>query len=341
MDDLLAALDILVMKRGTGGFLKMTGTSPEWAAQIFPNAVSGEEVPEPFETFSFLDNFIADAESFWADNQSGRLKSGTFTEVDAAGTEYALVASAVCLGTRKLLLIELLGTFHEEQKKQLQMARENLLVKEYLEEQVRLRTAEIRQREEEIVFHLVSAAEFRDNDTGNHIRRIGLYSEAMAKALGWSEEAAEDIRIAAPMHDVGKIGIPDRILLKAGSLDPGELEVMRSHTEIGAQILGESKIPLLQMAREISMYHHEKWDGSGYPHGLAGEAIPESARILAVVDVYDALIHERPYKSAMSEEDAVALVVNGFCREVLQQLPMEFAVEAQKLVGISLEGSVG
>ena len=311
MHDLFAVLDIMVIERVADGSLKMTGTAPEWTANIFPNAVSGATMVEPFEKFSFLDNFTVDAENFWAENRIGRLKSGTFTEVDPWGTEYALKASAICLERKKLLLIELMGIVHEEQTKQLQLARENLLVKEYLEEQVRLRTAEIRQREEEIVYHLVAAAESRDADTGNHVRRIGLYSEAMARELGWSKGATEDIRIAAPMHDVGKIGIPDRILLKSSSLDQEEMDIMRSHTELGAHILGDSTIPLLQMAREISLCHHEKWDGSGYPNGLAGEAIPESARILAVVDVYDALIYERPYKSAMVENDAITKMKEG------------------------------
>ncbi len=180
-----------------------------------------------------------------------------------------------------------------------------------LEQEVRARTAEIRQREEEIALRLVWASEYRDDDTGEHIRRIGLYAAEMARNLGWSASAVDDIRVAAPMHDVGKIGISDNVLLKPGRLTPEEFEIIKTHTTMGAKILGGSDIPLLQLAERIALWHHEKWDGSGYPDGLAGEAIPQEARIVAILDVYDALSHDRVYRKAMPEEKVMAILKEG------------------------------
>ncbi len=180
---------------------------------------------------------------------------------------------------------------------------------EFLEEEVRARTADIRQREEEIALRLVSAAESRDKATGDHIRRIGLYSASLAKALGWEQQRVDDIRVAATMHDIGKIGISDGLMLKPDKFTAEEFEVVKKHTEIGAAILGGSDIPLLQMAEEIALCHHEKWNGSGYPRGLAGEEIPESARVVAIVDAYDAIKEPRVYDPARSEEEALAIMI--------------------------------
>jgi putative two-component system response regulator len=188
-----------------------------------------------------------------------------------------------------------------------------LLSRQYeqsLEQEVLARTARIREREYEIVMRLMSAMEFRDIETGGHIRRIGLYSAEMAKVLGWTAEAVADIQLAAAMHDIGKIGIPDRILRKPGSLNADEWKIMKEHTRIGTRILGRSDIPVLKLAKEIALSHHERWDGRGYPEGLAGEAIPESARIVAVADVYDALVNERRYKAAFPEEKALAIMLH-------------------------------
>jgi putative two-component system response regulator len=196
----------------------------------------------------------------------------------------------------------------------LERRRVTLLMREYeqdLEQKVRERTAQVRQREEQIVVRLLSAAEFRDDETGAHIRRIGLYSAVMAKELGWDHQAVDDMRLAAPMHDVGKIGVPDRILQKPGRLTAEEWEIMKTHTTIGGKILDDPDVPLLRLAREIALSHHEKWVGTGYPLGLSGEAIPESGRIVAVVDVYDALVHNRCYKPAYPEEEALAIIRDG------------------------------
>jgi len=177
-----------------------------------------------------------------------------------------------------------------------------------LEEEVRARTLDVRKREAEIVLRLISASEYRDDETGAHIRRIGLYSAALAEAAGWKPEATGIMRLAGAMHDVGKIGVPDNILLKPAKLSAEEFEVVKKHTEIGARILGGSEIPLLRMACDIALSHHEWWDGSGYPQGLAGEAIPESARIAAIADVYDALTSHRVYRPALPEDEAIRIM---------------------------------
>jgi putative two-component system response regulator len=153
---------------------------------------------------------------------------------------------------------------------------------------------------------LALAAESRDEETGEHIDRISERCYEMAKALGMSENEAELLRHASVLHDVGKIGIPDRILLKPGKLDPDEWEIMKTHAEVGASILAGSSSPFLQAAEEIARTHHERWDGSGYPSGLAGEEIPLSGRICAICDVYDALLSERPYKRAWPPAEALA-----------------------------------
>ncbi|AUN94489.1 HD domain-containing phosphohydrolase [Pseudazoarcus pumilus] len=159
-----------------------------------------------------------------------------------------------------------------------------------------------------IVQRLGVAAEYKDDETGRHVIRMSHYSRVLALAAGLGERVADEILHAAPMHDVGKIGIPDAILRKPGKLDADEWKIMASHVEIGARIIGEHETGLLALARRIALCHHEKWDGSGYPAGLAGEDIPIEARIVAIADVFDALTSERPYKHAWPVEEAVALL---------------------------------
>ena len=158
----------------------------------------------------------------------------------------------------------------------------------------------------ELIHRLASAVESRDAETGEHVHRIGRVCEQLALAIGWDAERAEMLRHASIMHDIGKIGIPDRILLKEGPLDAEEWEVVRGHTTNGADILAGSTNPLVQMAEEIARCHHERWDGDGYPAGLRGEEIPMSARICAVVDVYDALLSKRSYKDAWQLDDVIS-----------------------------------
>ena len=177
-----------------------------------------------------------------------------------------------------------------------------------LEDKVRQRTEELHNTRLEIIERLGRAAEFKDNETGLHVIRMSHYSRIIAAAMDFDEDWVDLIFHAAPMHDVGKIGIPESILCKPGALDAEEWAAMQQHPSIGAEIIGDHEDKLLQTAKEIAITHHEKWDGSGYPNGLKGADIPLSGRIIAVADVFDALTTKRPYKEAWPVEKALDLI---------------------------------
>jgi putative two-component system response regulator len=202
-----------------------------------------------------------------------------------------------------------------------------------LERQVRHRTAELEAARQEVMHCLARAAEYRDDDTGQHVIRVGRYVALIAQQLGFEERRVTMLEQAAQLHDVGKIGIPDSVLLKPGKLEPGEFDLikrhcdfgktiiqpmsddewktLRHHTHMGAEILGLPSSPIMRLAATIASSHHEKWDGSGYPLGLAGEAIPLEGRITAVADVFDALSSERPYKQAFGLEKCLGILEEG------------------------------
>ena len=213
---------------------------------------------------------------------------------------------------------------------------------DHLEQMVRQRTAELEYSRVELIWRLGRAGEFHDSDTGQHVIRVAYYALTIALAMGLNEKDARRIFLASPLHDLGKIGIPDNILLKPGPLTPDEWEVMKTHTKIGAEILrygfwsptsnGTSSAqemlgmleqlgmhvpstvelsPVCEMAAQIAESHHERWDGTGYPQGLKGEEIPLGARVTALADVFDALVSNRPYKNAMSEEEALEIIQRG------------------------------
>lgn len=177
-----------------------------------------------------------------------------------------------------------------------------------LECMVRERTEELNKTRLQIIRNLGRAGEFRDNETGRHVIRVSHYCRLLAQAVGMNDEDSDLIFQASPMHDIGKIGIPDNILLKPSKLTEAEMSIMRRHAVIGAEILGEYRSRLLDMARIIALTHHEKWDGSGYPHGLSHDEIPLVGRIAALADVFDALTSERPYKRSWPVEDAVEYI---------------------------------
>ncbi len=178
-----------------------------------------------------------------------------------------------------------------------------------LEFKVNERTKELRYTQYDIIRRLAQAAEFRDGDTGIHIIRMSQYAKKLGEALGLSEADCDLLHHASPLHDVGKIGIPDQILLKPGKLTTEEFEIMKTHTTIGAKILAGSDSPVMKLAEVIALTHHERWDGLGYPYGIAGDKIPFMGQICSVCDVFDALTSERPYKKAWSTDDAVAEII--------------------------------
>ncbi|MFT7673568.1 MAG: putative two-component system response regulator [Gammaproteobacteria bacterium] len=187
-----------------------------------------------------------------------------------------------------------------------------------LEAEVRVKTGEIRillgsyeNAYEEALECLSVAAEYKDPETGNHIRRIGEYAQLIAKELGWSKERQHLMLLAAPLHDLGKIGTPDSVLLKPGKLDSDEVAIMKQHAQNGYEILSSSKHPVMQAAASIARNHHERWDGGGYPRGLKGTEIPIEARITALVDVYDALRSKRPYKPEFDQQKTLSIMLDG------------------------------
>jgi two-component system, response regulator RpfG len=180
-----------------------------------------------------------------------------------------------------------------------------------LERQVLDGLREVEERERETMFRLAKAVEFRDLGTGLHLLRMARFAGLIADKLGMSDEDIRTIELAAPLHDIGKIGVPDAILLKQGRLSDAELLVMRRHPQIGYEILRDSHSRFVQLGSIIALRHHERWDGSGYPDGLAGEDIPQAARIVALADVFDALLSERPYKPPWSHEQALEHVTKS------------------------------
>lgn len=206
--------------------------------------------------------------------------------------------------------------------------------KDRLEELVEERTKEIRQTRLQVVQRLGRAAEYRDEETGNHILRMSHSAKMLAEAVGWDDYHCDLILHASPMHDIGKIGIPDNVLLKPGKFEPDEWEIMKSHAAMGARILEGDDSDLMLMARDIALCHHEKWDGTGYPNGLSGEAIPESARIAAICDVFDALTSIRPYKKAWTVEDAVNLLEENKDKHFEGRLVSAFVENLDSVIAI-------
>ncbi len=200
----------------------------------------------------------------------------------------------------------------KEKRKELQISEQQLekyaddLNKTILE--LKASHREIQEAYIDTIHRLALAAEYKDEDTGNHIIRISRYCTLIAEKLGLSAREVQNIRYAAPMHDVGKIGIPDNILMKPGKLTDEEFEIIKTHSTIGAKILANSKSKVLNVAEQIALYHHEKWNGKGYPQGLSGDNIPLTGRIVGLADVFDALTSKRPYKDPYSMEVAIDII---------------------------------
>jgi putative two-component system response regulator len=193
---------------------------------------------------------------------------------------------------------------------------------------------EVTRAHQDALFRLAVAAELRDDDTGVHIVRMGFIAEALALRLGCDAEWARMLRMAAPMHDIGKIGIPDAVLKKAGSLTPEERAIMNRHSEMGAEILGQSRIPLFSLAAEVALSHHERWNAGGYPKGQAGAAIPLSGRIVGVVDFFDALTMDRCYRPAFGDDEALAMLAAERSRAFDPEIVDTFLAHASEMIAV-------
>jgi putative two-component system response regulator len=222
----------------------------------------------------------------------------------------ALAAGAMDFVSKPFDLVEVLARVHNLLEVRL-LHKQLQETNEQLEARVRERTMHLQESYLETIFTLTRAAEHKDEDTGHHVQRISFYSRELAVRLGMAEAFIKLIYFASPMHDIGKIGIPDRILLKPCGFTPAEKRIMEAHAAMGARILGKSDSPYLKMGAEIAQNHHERWDGTGYPGGLKGAAIPLTARIMNICDIYDALRSKRPYKPALSHVQAGAIIIEG------------------------------
>nr|CAA6825644.1 MAG: Metal-dependent phosphohydrolase [uncultured Thiotrichaceae bacterium] len=301
-------LNQVVLTRREDGLFVAQSAVPDWLLYH-----AGKHMQQGgydlIESFAYLSCFIDEAMMHWQSPEGVPVKSDIWIETDVSGREVPFEAQALAIDGQQVLLLKRLDSnYHLERKDMLQNLRNSLLTREVLEAELTVRTKQIRQREEEIALKLISVTSFRDEETGSHVRRIGMYAASIAGAMGWSPSLVDDIRVAAPMHDIGKVAIPDSILLKAGSLNDEEFSIMKQHAEIGYKMLKDTGIAVLDMAADIARCHHERWDGTGYPVGLKGEEIPLAARITTIVDIYDALVHKRVYKAAMREDEALHLM---------------------------------
>jgi len=229
-------------------------------------------------------------------------------------------------------------------KTNLELNNRKLLLEKQVEkrtEELKLKNKELEETRLEIIQRLGKAAEFKDNETGNHILRMSKVSRIIAEGFGLNNTECDLILNASPMHDIGKIGIPDRVLLKPGKLDAKEWEIMQTHVNLGANILKGNNGILLKTAAEIALCHHEKWDGTGYPIGLKGEDIPLFARICAIADVFDALTSVRPYKDAWPVEKAVNLIKNEKGKHFQAELVDIFITRLPSIVEVSRSLSDG
>jgi putative two-component system response regulator len=309
VDDLATNVEMLTGLLDVGGFPNVTSTtdSREGVAMAETGAYDlilvDMRMPE------------LDGEAFIKRVRAKDLKQQPSIIVLTAQTDVETRRAALTAGARDFLikpfkLWELLLRVRNALEIQI-LYREAREFNNALEARVEDRTRELHASRVDVIRRLAAAAEFRDNETGQHIARMSVFAHHLALKIGLPEAEAAQIRDAAPLHDIGKIGIPDAILLKQGRLDAAEWEIMKQHARIGGEILAGGESPLLDLARVIAITHHEKWDGSGYPNGLKGEDIPIAGRIIAVSDVFDALTSVRPYKRAWSVQDAVAFMLEN------------------------------
>ena len=296
----MALLERLLKQSGYANLVTTTESSQvlELCARMPPDVILLDlHMPSPdgFEVLDQLEPWI-----------SGRwLPVLVLTaDVNRATKQRALASGAKDFLVKPLDTVEVLLRIRnllETRFLQLEFRKQNLA----LEQRVHDQGVDLSDARLEMLVRLARASEYRDDDTGEHTQRVGRTSGLLAAALGLETQEVNLIRYAAALHDVGKIGIPDQILLKPGSLTAAEFEVMKSHVSVGAEILSGSRSPLLRVAEQVALTHHEWWDGSGYPSGLREVEIPLAGRIVSVADVFDALTHDRPYKTAASVDEAL------------------------------------
>lgn len=315
VDDQVANLKLLEKMLAQEGYMDLTALSD--SRQVEPLYRQ-----QPFDLI-LLDLNMPHLDGFEVMAQLHRLQQDSYLPIlvltaqsDSATKLRALEAGAKDFVSKPFDRIEVMSRIRNMLEVRLlhnQLRDQNLI----LEEKVRERTQELHDTRLEIIRRLGRAAEYRDNETGLHIIRMSKFSERLGRMVGMSEEEGDMLLNASPMHDIGKIGIPDSILLKPGKLTVEEFEVMKTHTTLGRDAIEEAerrlgmRVAFLSVSKEIAYSHQEKWDGSGYPQGLAGDAIPVSARLMAVADVYDALISKRVYKPAFSHDQACSTIVRG------------------------------
>lgn len=335
LGQLVESMGLAVLEALPTGSFRLFGNVPQWCSTFCPHPASDGTV-RPQDVFTFIDYFLEDARRFWANPEGLKLDSGAWAETDPNGREWHLAAYAVDLSGRSLLIIRNLEEVLEARRSSQQLAHEFEIENDLLEKEVARRTDHVRRRERELALRIITATAYRDIETGAHVQRIGHFAAAVGRAIGLDPRSVEDLQLAAQMHDVGKIGVPDAILRKPGGLSTEEWRLMRAHTVIGAKVLGGSSVPMIRMAHDIAYCHHEWWDGNGYPRGISGPDIPLMARIVAVCDVFDALTTDRPYRAAMPEGEALDIMrpLNG--RQFDETVFQAFVSQLQQVRAIQL-----
>lgn len=318
--DVFMALETVVVERLDDGCFQIIGSTPDWFRLIFQEADSGEKKLTLNNNSHFLENFMVDAENFWLEKGAGQLRSGPWTESDPSGNNITLEAAAISAGKRNILLIEQ-GRYAQDEKRYLiQKGRELRLDHRRLEQVVAERTAKLlntMKKHQKALDGIIQAValtiESRDPYTAGHQKRVSKLVCGISEELSLSEREIEGFRLAAIIHDLGKISSPADLLSKPGKLTENEFNLIKDHPQVGYDILKDMEFPW--PIAQLILQHHERLDGSGYPLGLSGQDILLGARIIAVADVVEAMSSQRPYRLPLGIKKALKEITDN--REVL------------------------